>query len=123
MEPLLFLSVGFAITNALAFLHVGRGFRRVVSGISDDDFLLRLEYMSPGPLMGFRQSFLGKLVRCHACLGFWIGAILSLLLWGVTTEYLEAPSKPVCAIADGFLLSGFNFVLWVCLKKLGVEEL
>ncbi len=123
MALLLFLFIGFAITNAVVFLHIGHGVRRLVSGLTDEEFLLRLDYSSPAPLTGFRQIYLGRLIRCHACMGFWVGLLLSLGLGGIFQRYVDVFPLLSAFFADGFLLSAFNFVLWVVLSRWGAKEL
>jgi hypothetical protein len=119
MKLLLFLAIGFSITNAMSFLHVSSWLRKAVSGLTDLQFSIKAEQ---NELSGLRQAWLGRLVRCHACLGFWVGGFLSVLFQGFISEYMEV-SFAGSVILDGFLLSGFNFVLWVVLRKLGAGEL
>lgn len=117
---LLYLVMGFALTNAFAFLHIGHGFRKAVCGLPDRDFFALAKQ---GALRGVRRSFFGKLVHCHACLGFWIGCLLSLAHGGFIVEYMKVGSTVEAVVMDGLLLSGFNFILWVILVRLGAEEL
>ncbi len=117
---LFFLAVGFSITNAVVFLHVFSWLRKLVCGLSDKEFH---KLAHGGMLSGFRGGFLGRLFHCHACMGFWIGVLLSLRLGGIIVEHVSAISQLEGIVADGFLLSGFNFCLWVVFRKLGVEEM
>lgn len=119
MTLVVFLVVGFAITNTLVFLHVFHWFRVLVSGTTD----LQFEVIAHrGELSGFRQKYLGRLIRCHACMGFWLGVSLSLMHGGFINRYMDL-FFPADVLGDGFMLSGFNFCLWAVLRKLGVEEL
>lgn len=119
MTLFLFLFVGFSVTNAIVFLHVFAWFRKLVSGVSDADFrTLAFERR-----LSLRGATVGRLVRCHACTGFWVGGLLSLSHGGFIVDYIEALPGWEGAIADGFLVSGGNFVLWVFLRHLGAEEM
>lgn len=116
IEILYFCLIVFGITNVFCFLHVGHWFRFLVGGCWDDDF----EYWALNDVLSVRQSVLGRLVRCHACFGFWVGFGLSM---GGLGPFWDVNMETLMAIANGFLASAFNFILWVILKKLGVEEL
>jgi len=119
MRLLLFVLIGFSITNAVVFLHVFAWLRSVISGLSDNEF----EFAShKGTLEGFRQKVLGRLFRCHACTGFWVGGFLSASLGGFISEYVEL-SFTFDVVGSGLLLSCTNFIIWVVLRKLGAEEL
>ena len=119
MRLFVFVMVGFAITNSLVFLHIFEWFRRVVSGMSDAGFNTLVHHKA---VSGFRLGFLGRLVRCHACMGFWVGFCLSLYFGGFIPRYMEI-AYPYDVLADSFFLSGTNFVLWIILRKLGAAEL
>jgi hypothetical protein len=119
MRLALFLAVGFSITNTLVFLHVFHWLRVLISGLTDREFQNRT--MRRG-LQGFRQEYLGRLVRCHACAGFWVGVSLSLIGAGSISEYMDL-SFPLDVVGDGFLLSVSNFGFWLVLRRLGAEEL
>jgi hypothetical protein len=120
MRCFVFLFIGYSITNAVVFLHVFHWFRRLVSGVSDYEFKTLAQNKK---LSGVRQTALGRLVRCHACAGFWIGVSLSFLVGGFIPEYMETVNEIVALSLDGFLLSGFNLFAWLIFRKLGVEEL
>jgi len=119
MMILLYLVTGFAITNAVSFLHIGHGLRKAVCGLPDDDFFALAKQ---GALRGVRRSFFGRLVHCHACTGFWVGCLLSLEHGGFIVKYMNV-SIAEQTVGDGLLLSGFNFILWVVLVRLGAQEL
>lgn len=113
------LLIGFSITNAVVFLHVGHWFRRLVSGLRDREFR---NLIKQGSLSGFRRAVLGRLVRCHACSGFWIGTFLYMV---ISTPIVESMMSNIFigAVMYGMMQSGFNFVLWVILRRLGAEEM
>lgn len=119
MSLLLFLLIGFSITNALVFLHAFHWLRIFISGMTDWVFSLAIKKRM---LHGFRNAYLGRFVRCHACMGFWVGVSLSLLAGGFINKYMGLSFIEV-VIGDGFLLSGSNFFIWLVLRKLGAEEL
>ena len=108
----LFLTVGFAITNALVYLHLFHWLRKLVSGVSDNKFC---DLSLSGNLYGIRQTVLGRLFRCHTCIGFWVGIVLTWIEFNWSIK--------VHPIIGGFLLSGFNFILWTVLVRLGVHKL
>jgi len=130
MSLFLFLLIGFSVTNALTFLHVFLWFRTLVSGVSDKKFehiVSRdnddtVPYSVLKRFTLFRYEYLGRLVRCHACMGFWVGVCLSLLQGGFITEYMQC-AYDLFFLWDGFLLSGSNFFIWLIARKLGAEEL
>lgn len=76
-----------------------------------------------GTLRGFRLEALGRLLHCHACMGAWVGAFLSIVHGGFINEYMLFSVPWVVHIFDGFFLSGASFFAWVVLRKLGAEEL
>ena len=123
MDVLFFLLVGFSITNAVVFLHVFHWLRHLASGMTDREFHIAVELKRGQRLEGFRNAYLGRMVRCHACMGFWVGLLLSILYSGFVCRYLDFLSLYDSVIADGFLLSGFNFCVWVMLRKFGAESL
>jgi hypothetical protein len=118
----MFLAVGFSITHTVVFLHIFHWFRILISGMDDYVFNHRI-HGAYDHLHGFRQRYLGRLVRCHACMGFWIGVVLSILYGGFITKYMSSGLIWIDVICDGFLLSGFNFFIWLVFRKLGAEEL
>ena len=120
MRPLLFVAIGFAAANALVFLHVFAWLRRLVSGVSDTEFD---EAAREGRLKGFRRAWLGRLVRCHACMGFWIGVGISAWWGGLSDEYLQFLGVIGTLAADGLLLSGACFGIWVVLRRLGAGSM
>lgn len=99
----------------LVFLHIFHWFRKLTSGITDEEFRNK-------KLEGFREEFIGRLVRCHTCMGFWVGVFLSLFYESISAQYIEFPSLSY-VIFDGILLSGNNFFVWLIARKLGAEEL
>jgi len=115
-----FLAIGFSITNSIVFLHVFSWLRKLVCGLSDAKFFSLAKERKLG---GFRNAFLGRMFHCHACMGFWVGVLLSYRCDGFIVRHVESFGRFDSMIMDGFLLSGFNFVLWLVLIKLGAKEL
>lgn len=115
-----FLLVGFAITNMLVFLHVGHWFRKLVSGLTDTEFFTMM--CNPTPrLTTFRHVWLGRLVRCHACMGFWVGLGMSLVCGPNAYFCVDCGLYYADAVGDGLLVSGSNFIVWLVCRKLGAE--
>ena len=123
MNLFLFLFVGFSITNSLVYLHIFHWLRHLISGMSDVVFYRSVEGKQGRKLETFRQRYLGRLVRCHACMGFWVGASLS-LVYGSPIMMIDGQlGKWEGVVGDGLLLSGFNFILWVILSKMGAKDI
>jgi hypothetical protein len=118
MGSIHFLLVGFGITNSIVFLHIGHWLRRLVSGVSDTEFYSsisnRKALLDFPTLKRFRIQFFGRMFRCHACMGFWVGSIFAL-------SYYHSPL--IESVLHGFALSAANFILWVILVKLGAKTL
>ena len=124
MPLYLFLTIGFGITNAIVFLHIFGWLRKVLSGVDDGTFQ-RLAACKRLP--HWRARFLGRLVRCHACMGFWIGMFLYVFLYLATGDHMiEIVLTRLCivnAVLCGFIQSAANFILWVFLRRFGAEEI
>ena len=119
MSLFLLLFIGFSVTNAVAYLHVFHWLRRLVSGVSDKEFY---SVISSGEV-NFRVSFLGRLLRCHACFGFWVGVFLYSFNGNPIVEEMIVCGPVVEVIGFGFLQLGFNSFAWLILRRLGAEEL
>lgn len=79
LELVIFWMACWGATTAITKLYVGRPVRRWVSGLSDTRF--ESEIGTPKESWwGFRASILGRLVRCPACTGFWVGLIFASLV-------------------------------------------
>jgi hypothetical protein len=116
---LFWLVIGFSATNVIVFQHVFHWLRVIITGMADEEFYRHVKH---GVIFGFRRAFLGRLFRCHTCMGFWIGVALCGFgaydfIGGVARNiFLEY----VCA---GLLQSVFNTVVWLLLLKLGAKNL
>lgn len=118
MSALAFAIIGFGITNALAYLSIFSFYRKIASGISDADFERKSR---DGLLPGFRARWIGGLVRCHACTGFWVGVFLAYV---TGADILMTCGHMITrCIAGGFFLSCTSFFMWLVARKLGAEEL
>jgi hypothetical protein len=61
-----------------------------------------------------------SLLHCPMCIGFWVGFGLSIL--GCTC--CPAVSKPLWRwLLDGWASSGLNWIVYVCLVRLGCKDL
>lgn len=124
------------LTMAFSKLYVGKWFREGISGIGDEQFYGQAgsRYEDPDRYLsdpkfklpwsycevswGFRQSYLGRLVRCPACSGFWIGLVMS---GAVFLDYMSYFSYVHCVM---YALGGsaLSILFWFILVKLGVLE-
>jgi len=120
-----FIFVGFGITNAIVYLSVSEWLRKIISGISDEEFksMLLLQRFKRDNTYSFRRRWFGKIVRCHACCGFWVGIFLSYLGYRDIFESVPRWVEIEIDICGGFLLSCSNFLIWLIARKLGAEEL
>ncbi len=107
-EIIYFLSV-FGLTNAIVFLHVGKPIRELITGIVDEEFHLRLKTAK----MNWRERWLGRLIHCHACSGFYCGLIIYPVIFDLNLNI----------ITYSLSASAINFILWVILMKIGVDKL
>jgi len=70
----------FGLTLAMTKLYVGKKYREIVSGISDLDFYTG--HNNPfEESWSTWQSYVGRLVRCPACTGFWVGCLMAIIYW------------------------------------------
>lgn len=115
-----FLAV-FGLTNAIVFLHIGSPIRKILSGISDETFE-RLS-RTPGGLTGARQVLFARLIRCHACAGFWVSLGIDVGIATALDTVAYGPEEIVTSFITALASSAFNFAVWVALRKLGAEEL
>lgn len=123
MHLFLFLAVGFGVSNAIAYLRAFEWLRKVVSGLSDVQFEYSLKDEGETETrISVIRDFFGHGIRCHACIGFWIGMILSMLAGSVSLGGLT-DCRAIAVVADGLLLSASNFVLWTVLSGIGAKDL
>lgn len=64
------------LTLAITKLYVFKWFRELVTGISDKEFN-RDVGTDLETSWGFRRKYFGRLFRCPACTGFWVGLFFS----------------------------------------------
>lgn len=71
--------------------------------------------------LAYRHSpdFIGKLLYCCICTGFWAGVICSL----AAHIYLGVDTAPLRHAMDGFAASGLCWLLHVAVAAAGVEEI
>ena len=111
----------FGLANAIVFLHVGRPVRESITGVTDEEFRRRMGGHGGG-LSSWRHSVIGRMFRCHACMGFWVGIPLAVLHWGVP-PYCPDPALIKISICSSLSASAFNFIVWTVLVKLGADKL
>ncbi len=115
-ELIIVTALGFSITNAIVFLHSFSWLRKIMSGIDDREFHRRANLNE----LSIRASILGRLFHCHACMGFWVGLATYMVLpiWN-----FEGNIVYLSPLVNGFWVSGWNFIIWVFLRRHGAEEL
>jgi hypothetical protein len=119
MSLIILLSVGFSVSHAIVYLHVFHWLRRLVSGVDDKSFHNRLSLNG----VGIRIGFFGRLFRCHACMGFWVGVFLYSFNGNPIVEEMILHGPIFESVSFGFLQLGFNSFVWLILRRLGAEEL
>jgi len=62
------------------------------------------------------SKFLGELVKCIMCTGFWVGITLS-LLFNLGPNISAISIKPIRIFADGFATSGIVWIIYVVLYR------
>lgn len=139
-----FLSV-IGMTLAFAKLYVGKFIRELISGIKDEQFYEEvgtekedrqrmarkvsdswcLHYkINTGVFLkwcegwSFRQSYIGRLVRCPACSGFWIGLLIACL------RFLDLYSVESYILCVSYALGGsaLSLLFWGTMVKFGIME-
>lgn len=101
----------------IVFQYVFSWLRKVVTGMSDEQFYQRIQ---AGTISGFRNAFLGRLFRCHTWMGFWVGGELYALgAYGFIGDITH--HAVLGYILAGLLQSVFNTVAWMALLKLGAQ--
>ena len=106
----------FGLTNAITFLHIGKPIREFFSGVSDDDFYERARCVSGKGLQTWRHAFIGRLFRCHACMGFWVGIPLALFFQKADIFVIEYDviASAICASLSA---SAVNFIIWALIHR------
>ena len=69
------------------------------------------------------MRWLGELVDCYMCTGFWVGLSWSFLGLGTCNELRFYPVDLIGLVADGCLASGTTWIIFVVLEKLGAAKL
>lgn len=114
----------FGLTLVLTKLHVFKWFREGVSGVSDWDFDEMAGTREEDIYWEFRQSTIGRLLRCPACMGFWVGAAMALPYWFDLEYIAKLDLWWVCfyCFVSGLSASAFCMAGWLVFKKLGAER-
>jgi len=117
---IVFLLAAYGLTNAIALLKIGTPIRCLArwlpprylwkdeSGKEDDEI----------------RSLWLDLVECHACCGFWIGAILSWILISPAIDWIDAGTWPLmevkmrAAFVDGLISSAGCFIINKLMREL-----
>lgn len=93
---LVFLFSVYGFSNAITVLKFGRSIRELTSNI----------------------PYLGALLKCPACLGFWAGMAVSWQVMSPSAPFVDAAWKAV--LADGLAASGFCYIIHVIMEKTGL---
>ena len=114
----------FGLTLAITKLHVFEHFRGLVSGISDYRFYDEARIPERDFEWTWRNAKIGRLVRCPACMGFWVGLLLAVPYWvGAGLDFCPWTWwAPVYWILMALSASAFCIVAWMILKKLGFGD-
>jgi len=103
---LIFISGAIGISIAFTKLMIFEVLRGLLSGISDSDF-----YFSHKKNNHW-QAYVGKLVRCPACFGFWVGSI---------GYYFIQKAVVVESLLVGFSVCWLALFFWSVMEKMGVK--
>lgn len=102
VEIFLWVLIGYGITNIVVFGKIFENFRSffVDWGNSQD--------------LPFRRGFkfIGDLISCPMCFGFWCGAFLSIIIYSPVHVYYDM-NKFMSWFFDGTILSGAVWVIYV----------
>lgn len=90
-DLVIFILEGYGIVNALVNMRIGKYFRYGANRF---------------------HPMIGNWAKCAACMGFWVGVILSALGYGIKNAFL-----------DGCILSSASWILQVVLVKLNMLDL
>lgn len=121
MHLLTFTVICFAVSIAVTQLHAFGWLRRLVSGLWDKEwypFIARDSQRNDFDptnhrIRKFRVFFLGRLIRCPACIGFWVGLTMSYYFY----------ENLILAVQEGFWALGINYIAWALLVKIGAKLL
>jgi len=98
MKVLLILMIAYGISNIMVFSSIFKKWREL--------------WLSWSP------NFFGELFTCMICLPFWIGIILSLMIFSISGVYLGVSSIYLSAFLDGCLTSGGVWLIHSVQEKL-----
>lgn len=115
----------FGLTSAFSKFYVGKWLRETISRLTDKQFKDDVGTDKEECQWDRWQCYIGRLVRCTACAGFWIGLALAIPYQVLYSDW---------AIEFGFHLgemilkayfmalsaSAFNIIGWMILEKLGI---
>lgn len=98
MELIVFLLISYGISNIVIFSTIFKGWR---------EFWLK---HSP--------NFFGKLFTCMICLPFWVGILLSYIVFSITESFLGVDNFYINLFLDGCLTSGGVWLIHTIQEKL-----
>lgn len=121
----------FGLSVAISRFYVGKFFRETVSRLSDESFESGVDKEIDGEFdyydsWSWWQSYVGRFVRCPACIGFWLSMVVAVpyrfgipLCVPLESTVYEAIFQ---VVAMGLGASGFSITGWMILVKLGIQE-
>lgn len=118
MKAFLFYGAELGATLSITLLAIGLPIRNLV----DRMFPSRQpppDSADQEPVFSPVQIF----IRCPACVGFWISAIASLLLFSPTLDSGLCRDRITASILDGLVAVAVNWVAHVALTRMGQYDL
>lgn len=85
--------------NFLPFMILCYGLSHI---ITESELLSGVRYF-----VAARSRWLGYLLRCQVCCGFWIGVLVAFLLPSMISEMFIFPYRALFCVAGGGMASGF----------------
>ena len=116
------------LSLAVSKFYVGKFFRETVSRLSDEDFDSGVNKEKDGEFdyydsWSWWQSYVGRFVRCPACIGFWLSMMVAVpYRFGVSLQF-DVPWYEAAfqVVTMGFGASAFSITGWMVLVKLGIK--
>ncbi len=112
----IYLMSVYGLSNAIAVLKAGKVIReplRWLCGLA-----------GPG-IWVYPWRFLSALVECPACLSFWIGMAMSILVVSPLLSVQPGANRWAAMVVDGLMACGFSWFVHVTTTRMGhgIEEL
>lgn len=98
MELLVVLLIAYGMSNIMVFSSIFQKWRAFWNRVS--------------------PNFFGDLFTCMICLPFWVGVLLSLFVFSVSSAYLDINSTILSTFVDACLTSGGVWLIHTLQEKL-----